>query len=158
MSYKDKTDQELIEECRKLRRQLVEIEINLKELYLILNKLKYHKMETKQKTPWKKLFDYRFLSAEELSGETTVTIKEITTDEAFNGKSKETVHVLKFEGAKKGMILNKTNAKTLASIAKSPYIEDWIGLKIVLTSANVQAFGQTVPALRIKQDLSKIKV
>jgi len=115
-------------------------------------------MENDKKTPWKKLFDYRFVSAEELTGDTTVTIKAIEHDEAFNGKTKEDVIVLKFEEAKKGMILNKTNAKTLSIIAKSPFIEDWIGKKITLTSQMVSAFGQTVPAIRIKQDFSKVKV
>jgi hypothetical protein len=115
-------------------------------------------MTTETKTPWKKLFDYRFLSAEELPGEIKVKIKAIEQDEAFNGKTKEAVTVLKFEGAKKGMILNKTNAKQLAVIAKSPYIEDWIGKEIILTSQTVSAFGQQVPAIRIKANLSNITV
>lgn len=111
-------------------------------------------METEKKTPWKKLFDYRFISAEELTGDTTVTISAIEQDEAFNGHTKEPVTVLKFNGAKKGMVLNKTNAKVLARISKSQYVEDWIGIKIILYSKNVQAFGEEVPAIRIKQDFS----
>jgi hypothetical protein len=35
-------------------------------------------MTTETKTPWKKLFDYRFLSAEELPGEIKVKIKAET--------------------------------------------------------------------------------
>jgi hypothetical protein len=42
MSYKDKTDQELIQEGRKLRRQLVEIELRLKEIYLMFKNIKIH--------------------------------------------------------------------------------------------------------------------
>ena len=114
-------------------------------------------MENK-KTPWKKLFDYRFVSAEELTGDTPVTIKSIDQDEAFNGKTKEEVTVLHFEEAKKGMILNKTNAKEISRIAGSQFIEDWIGVKIILTVKDVQAFGQTVPAIRIKQDYKNVKV
>jgi len=115
-------------------------------------------MEQSKKTPWKKLFDYRFVSAEELTGDTPVTIKAIEQDQAFNGKTEEPVTVLKFEEAKKGMVLNKTNAKTLARITKSPFVEDWIGVKIILTSKMVSAFGQEVPAIRIKEDYSKVKV
>jgi hypothetical protein len=40
MSYKDKTDQEVIEESRKLRRQLVEIDERLKEIYLLFKDIK----------------------------------------------------------------------------------------------------------------------
>ena len=94
-----------------------------------------------KKTHWKKHFDYRFISAEELKGETIVTITSIDQDEAFNGKEKEKVTVLHFNGAKKGMILNKTNAKKITEIAKSPYIEDWIGQQIVLYPTTVTAFG-----------------
>jgi len=40
MSYKDKTDQELKEEGQRLRRQLVEIELRLKEIYLLFKRIK----------------------------------------------------------------------------------------------------------------------
>jgi DNA polymerase III delta subunit len=111
-----------------------------------------------ERTMWKKLFDYRFISAEELEKDITVTIEAIEQDEAFNGREKEQVTVLKFKGAKKGMILNKTNAKTISSILKSPYIEDWIGQQITLTTKQVSAFGTQVEAIRVKQDFKNIQV
>jgi hypothetical protein len=111
-------------------------------------------MET-TKTHWKKLFDYRFISAEEIEKETTVTIEGIEQDEAFNGREKEAVTVLRFKGAKKGMILNKTNAKLISSITGSPFTEDWIGKQITLTTKKVAAFGQQVEAIRIKLDINK---
>jgi DNA polymerase III delta subunit len=113
-------------------------------------------METK--THWKKSFDYRFISAEELDKDTTVTISAVEQDEAFNGREKEAVTVLKFKGAKKGMILNKTNAKKISEVTGSPYIEDWIGCEITLTTATVSAFGQQVPAIRIKSNYKNVKV
>ena len=50
----------------------------------------------------------------------------------------------------KPFILNKTNAKTIATILGTPYIEDWIGKQIQLYVAKVKAFGQTVDALRVR--------
>ena len=110
------------------------------------------------KTHWKKSFDYRFISAEELEKNVTVTIESIDQDETFNGKEKETVTVLKFKGAKKGMILNKTNAKKIAEVTGSPYIEDWIGQQITLTTQTVSAFGQQVEAIRIKGNYKNVTV
>jgi hypothetical protein len=46
--------------------------------------------------------------------------------------------------------LNKTNAKTIATVAGSNYIEDWPGTNIQLYIAKVKAFGQTVDALRVR--------
>ena len=117
-------------------------------------------METENKTHWKKNFDYRFLSGDELPGEITVEIERVTEEEVFNPStnSKETALAVYFKKATKGIVLNKTNAKTLALITKSKYIEDWVGTNIILTSQMVSAFGQQVPAIRIKQDYSQVKV
>ena len=107
------------------------------------------------KTHWKKHFDYRFLSGEELDDkEITVKISKITTEEAFNGKEKENVPVLHFEGKDKGVVLNKTNAKVISQVLGSPFIEEWIGKEITLYATEVQAFGQTVPAIRVKRTAS----
>jgi len=114
-------------------------------------------MET-SKTHWKKSFDYRFISAEELPKDMAVTIEAIEQDEAFNGREKEKVTVIKFKGAKKGMILNKTNAKKISEVLSSPFIEDWIGKEITLTTAKVSAFGSTVDAIRIKANYKNVKV
>jgi len=107
------------------------------------------------KTHWKKHFDYRFLSGEELDGkEIKVKIIKVTTEQAFNGKEKEDVPVLHFEGKDKGVVLNRTNAKTISQVLGSPFVEDWIGKEITLYSTEVQAFGQTVPAIRVKRTAS----
>jgi hypothetical protein len=110
------------------------------------------------KTHWKKHFDYRFISAEELEKNTVVTIEDIINDEAFNGREKETVTVLKFKGARKGMILNKTNAKTISQVLKSPYVEDWLGKQITLTVRDVSAFGTTTKAIRVLNDYKEVKI
>ena len=107
---------------------------------------------------WKKHYDYRFLSAEELTRDVTVRIEKVVQEEAFNGREKEAVVVLMFAGKDKGVICNKTNAKTISKIAGSPNFEDWKGVDITLTTQTVSAFGQQVQAIRVKQDISGIKV
>ena len=107
---------------------------------------------------WKKYFDYRFLSAEELTTDVKVQIDHVEIDEAFNGREKESVMVLKFVGKEKGIICNKTNAKVISKIAGSIKVEDWKGVEITLTTQTVSAFGQQVPAIRIKQDYSATKI
>ena len=54
------------------------------------------------------------------------------------------------KGAKKGMILNKTNCKIISKRLDSPYIEQWVGKSITIYAAKVRAFGEMVEALRVK--------
>jgi hypothetical protein len=56
------------------------------------------------------------------------------------------------------MVCNKTNARTIASIAGSPNTGDWIGAKIVLTTVHVNAFGSVLPALRVKKSFKNVKI
>lgn len=109
-------------------------------------------MKTQLTGHWKKRFDYRFLSAEELIKDAKVTIKSIVTEEAFNGKTKEDVMAIYFEGKEKSIICNRTNAKRIAKLAGSPNVEDWIGLEVTLTTETVSAFGQMMAAIRIKPE------
>ena len=102
------------------------------------------------KTHWRKNFDYRFISGEEIREPIEMTIKSIKSDEAHNGKKKEKVTVIWFEGAKKGMILNKTNAKAISATTGTPFVEDWIGKKITLHAVDVSAFGTVTRAVRVK--------
>jgi len=102
------------------------------------------------KTHWRKNFDYRFLAAEELPGEVKLTIKSIQHEKAFNGKEEEAVPVLHFEKTEKGLVLNRTNARLIAKVLRSPYQEDWIGKEITIFPTKVKAFGDTVDAIRVK--------
>lgn len=48
------------------------------------------------------------------------------------------------------MICNKTNAKLITKVHKTPYIEQWKGKRIALYSSQVNAFGTTTDALRVR--------
>ena len=101
---------------------------------------------------WRAYFDYRFVSAEELSGETIVKITECKSESIYNKRLKENENVLTlyFEGKKKGFVCNKTNAATIQKLVNSGDVNDWIGKKIILYPKEVFAYGETCKAVRVK--------
>jgi hypothetical protein len=112
-----------------------------------------------EKTHWKKHFNYNYLGSYSLADGKEVTLtmagtkKELITG---NMGKKEEAFVCYFKEKAdwiKPMILNKTNCKIIAKLYNSPYIEDWVGKQItVFIQKGVQAFGETVDALRIKKE------
>ena len=52
----------------------------------------------------------------------------------------------------KPLILNSTNSRGIERLAKSPYIEDWKGVKLNLEIQKVKAFGDVVDAIRISKN------
>lgn len=110
------------------------------------------------------LFPSIFLGAANLNGkDLTLTIRTLNVEEikGTDGKA-EKRPVLFFQemtedAKKKGLpadkevrwILNKTNAKTIASLYGND-IEGWRGKRITLFSATVTAFGEMKEALRVR--------
>src|SRR5262245_28723417 len=94
------------------------------------------------------LFPSRFLKASDLKCQRrTVTIAKITREEV--GKGKEKKAVVYFAGVKKGLILNKTNATKIAKVLGSEAIDQWVGKKITLFSAEVEFAGDLMAAIRV---------
>ena len=54
------------------------------------------------------------------------------------------------------MIVNVTNSKAISKVAGSSYIEDWRGVSVSLYTTEVNAFGEVVEAVRIRQTAPKI--
>lgn len=104
------------------------------------------------KTHWKKAFNPNYIGAWSLdeNKDLIVTIKSAGKEPVMgsDGKEEECL-VIHLEG-QKPMICNKTNAKTISIVAGSPYLEEWAGKKIQLFVTPVRAFGETVPALRVR--------
>lgn len=106
-------------------------------------------------THWKKLTNPNYIGAYSLQPkEERIVMVEKVVREMVNGadgkKEECTVAYLKNE---KPLILNKTNCKIMAAIYNTPYVEEWTGKHIILYATLVQAFGETVEALRIKKVL-----
>lgn len=109
--------------------------------------------EQKEKTHWKKEFNYNYLGSYSLSEgkDRTVTIKQLKKEEVSDTNGKKSMClVCYFTDSDKPMILNKTNCKTIERLYGTAFIEDWLGKKINLYSAKVKAFGEITEGLRIR--------
>lgn len=117
-------------------------------------------MSTK-KTHWKKLSNPNYLGAYALTPDEdmVLTIDRAVNEEVTgnNGKKEECLVIYFKEKDVQPMILNVTNAKMIENIHNTPYIEDWSGKKIQLYIAQVNAFGDTVDALRIRPQAPRDK-
>jgi hypothetical protein len=96
------------------------------------------------------VFPTRFLKAEELDEDVQVTISKVILEELEqkDGKKQEKP-VCYFEEGPKGLILNKTNWALIAK-QHGDESDDWTGKKIILTTVDVDAFGDVVSAIRVK--------
>jgi len=99
-------------------------------------------------------FTGNFLDASDLmaSGNITLTISDVVAPNVEKDSTGKTINkpILSFQGAKKRLILNKTNAKVI-SMAHSKKASEWTGKKITLTVRWLEsAFGQkNVPVIRV---------
>lgn len=113
-----------------------------------------------EKTHWKNNFDYQYLGGYSIEGEDlTLTIKKVVTEKVKGTSGRdEDCMVIYFEEESKGMICNKTNAKTITKVHGTPYIEEWTGKRIVLGTEKVSAFGETTDALRVRAYKPKAEI
>lgn len=109
-------------------------------------------MSDNNKTHWKKAFNPNYIGAYSLEPgqELIVTIAGVRKEGVMNADGREEECLVAHLKGQKPFILNKTNAKTIATVAGSNYIEDWAGKQIQLYVAKVKAFGQMVDALRVR--------
>lgn len=110
---------------------------------------------------WKNFVDKEYLGSHNLEKgeEMLLTIAKFEGEEMVqkvDGKKDEKVakQVLYFEEDVPKMILNITNASTIANLYGS-HPDQWIGRKIQVYAASVKAFGKTQDALRIRDFIPK---
>lgn len=107
------------------------------------------------------MFDKAYLYAYDLQGrDVTVTIARVVggTLTGTGGKSNKKP-ILFFQGAKKGLALNITNAKTIASMYGNSFkTEDWIGKRITLYPSRTTFGGTEVDCIRIRPTIPGAKV
>lgn len=106
------------------------------------------------KTHWKKLTNPNYLGAYAFQPgeEKVVTITEVKREAVKNEKGTEECTVAYFAEDVKPLILNKTNAKMIAKVWGTPYIEDWAGCRIKLKVKKVSAFGEMTDAVRVASE------
>lgn len=110
---------------------------------------------------FKALFPTKYLGSHDLNGKDTVlTIRRVIVEEIETERGKEKKPVVYFEetaalaaktqAEEKRLVLNRTNAKTIAAIYGNE-LDAWTGKRVQLFSTEVTAFGKTVDAIRIRQ-------
>ena len=106
------------------------------------------------------LFPTQYLSAADLRKEDrTVTIRGVTVDELKTSQGSEKKPCVYFEETKaaadrdgkkeKRLVLNKTNAMTIASLYGYE-VDEWKGKRITLYPTQADAFGKTVDCIRVR--------
>lgn len=93
------------------------------------------------------LFQYM---AGDMIGQSTITltIANVTMENMNSGKGAQTKPCLRFQERDKLMVLNKTNAKTLAAIL-GPETDNWKGARVTIAAPVVDAFGKSARSLRV---------
>jgi hypothetical protein len=96
------------------------------------------------------VFPSKYLKAADLGGaERVVTISRVDFEPV--GPDREMKAVIYFNGKKKGMVVNKTNANAVASISGSALTEDWEGTQVTLYPTEATFAGNTYEVVRIKR-------
>ena len=101
------------------------------------------------------VFPSKYLSAEELDEDVTVTITGLSMEE-MKDKGGATVQkpCIHFGELKKSLICNKTNWNLIAK-QYGEESDGWAGKQVTLTTMDVDAFGDIVKAIRIKPALAQ---
>jgi len=98
------------------------------------------------------MFPSKYVKSSELIKPVTLTIKDVKLERVHNPRKGDTdVWVVYFQNAKKGLILNKINAFTIADILDSADTEDWTGGEIELYPTTVRVAGEKKAAIRIRK-------
>lgn len=98
-----------------------------------------------------KLFPSRFIKAEDLQGRhITLTIARVVMERVHGEDGEEDKATVYFSEAKKGLLLNKTNAFAIGAMY-GPETDAWTGKRIALYPTTVKAFGKMQPCIRIEE-------
>jgi len=105
-----------------------------------------------EKTHWKAYTDRRYIASWEFEpGESKeYEIVKVTKSEVTGTGGKNTMEMVVTLKDSKPMVLNSVNASVIESMAGSPYVEDWVGLKITVNvDPTIKFAGKVVGGLRI---------
>lgn len=101
---------------------------------------------------WEDFFPSKYVASSDLKGQDVpVVISHWRHEEVGDGSDKQMRLILYFRGMGKGMVVNKTNAKTIV-LQHGPDVDQWIGRTIVLYSTMVQCKGGEIkPGIRVRE-------
>ena len=103
------------------------------------------------------MFPSRYVTAFDLNGsDVTACIERVIMEEMKSQHGTEMKPVIHFKNAKKGMVINKTNGMTIATMY-GPETDNWLGKCITLYAAEVDAFGKMQKAIRVRPTVPAAK-
>ena len=91
----------------------------------------------------------RFFKAADLTQEKKLRIKEVTEELIGTGHDKEKKLVVWFTNDEHGLVLNKTNNRTLRAVFGDP-VSGWVGKIIILFPTQDEFRGKMGPAMRVR--------
>jgi hypothetical protein len=91
----------------------------------------------------------RFFKAADLTQEKKLRIKEVTEESVGTGRDKEQKLVVWFTNDEHGLVLNKTNNRTIRGAFGDP-VSGWVGKIIVLFPTQDEFRGKMGPAMRVR--------
>src|SRR3990167_139657 len=111
------------------------------------------KVIEKHGTDYRTMFDRDYIGHFDLQGrDVTVTISKVIAGQlTAQGGRKSKKPIIYFNGKEKGMICNKTNSKTIASLYGN-FVEGWVGKSITLYVSMTRSpeGGDDVQCIRIR--------
>lgn len=101
-------------------------------------------------TDYRSMFDSEYVGAWDLPKDATVTIARVTPGNIVGSAGRKAKKpIVYFEGREKGLIVNKTNGKTIAGMY-GPVVEEWIGKRITLYATETQMGSETMQCIRVR--------
>lgn len=94
---------------------------------------------------------FKYIAGDSLVGKTVrMTMDRVVNEDVTGESGTAEKQIIYFVESKKGMVLNKTNAKRIARLY-GPETDDWKGKVIELYTESVKAFGETHNAIRVRE-------
>lgn len=104
-------------------------------------------------TDYRSMFDREYIGSWDLprDRDAVVKIRDVKAAVLNNGRQSNKKPILYFDGKEKGMVCNKTNAKTVASLYGND-VAGWIGKSIALYVATTRdpSGGGDVECIRVR--------
>lgn len=94
------------------------------------------------------MFPSNYLKASDVEHSPVVTIKSLEFETLKGENGDEEKPIVYFNEFDKGMVLNKTNGNTIGGLYGRE-TDAWIGQRIMLFAADVDAYGKTTRAIRV---------
>lgn len=118
-----------------------------------------------QKTHYRRAFDSPYLSSADIVEPTMLTISHVLLEPDKTRRTKDIFNTAYFKEKEirpderlRPMVLNNTNSKKVKEITGSPFIEDWVDVKVMVCVEVVENRQKYVDGLRIYPAITKKKI